>query len=90
MSKERKQRSDKKIRVNPSFDSDAHEKLVMLARACDITKTKMAEMIVEMVLNDEKSVQNLQDRLDVGDSPFRITTTSVNERLFFRHKNFIP
>ena len=87
MSKERKQRSDKKVRVNPSLASDTHEKLEMMALACEVTKTKMAEIIIDMVLNDLKSVDNLQNRLGVN-NVYRVQGTDINGKVFLRHVNF--
>jgi hypothetical protein len=88
MSKDRKTRSDKKFRVNPSLEFETHEKLKMLALACEVTKTKMAETIIDMVLNDVKSVENLQKNLGV-DNVFRVRATDINGKVFLRHENFI-
>lgn len=84
---ERKQRSDKKIRINPSFNFRTHDNIEKLARACGQTKTKMVEIIVETVFQDIKSIDNLQDRLGIDDT-FRVQATEINGEIFMRYIHF--
>jgi predicted DNA-binding protein len=88
MEKERKQRSDKKIRVNPSFNLDTHDKIVMLARACNTTKTKMVEEIIEMAMKDIESIENIQNNLGANNE-FRVQATKVNDQVMLRYVNFL-
>lgn len=83
---ERKTRSDKRIRVNPSLKSDTHEKLKMLALACgNMTKTKLAERIIEMALQDPKAVKNIQDRIGPKDNPYRVHAITINGKVFYKN-----
>lgn len=52
--KNRKTRSDKKIRVNTPISQEAHENLLCLAYALDRTKTRMMSEIAETVLKNEE------------------------------------
>ncbi|MCG7320197.1 hypothetical protein [Brevibacillus laterosporus] len=58
----RKVRSDKKIRVNPSLNTDTHGKLEKLALSCEMTKTKLAEEILKLSLNSPDIVRYLQTK----------------------------
>ena len=81
----RKVRSDKKFRVAPSIDSDTHDKLMLLALACDrMTKTKLAEEIIKLILNDGRWVKHFQDTFGPKDNPYRITTIKVNTETVYK------
>ncbi len=49
--RERKVSSNKKVNVNPAVDQDTHRKLKWLALACDVTKTTLAEGILQLAVN---------------------------------------
>jgi hypothetical protein len=48
--KQRKERKDKKIRVNCPIDQESHDLLKRLALACNITKTQLMAEITEIML----------------------------------------
>jgi hypothetical protein len=78
--------SDRKIRVNPSLTPDTHDKLKMLALACgQITKTKLAERIIEIALNDAESVRNIQQRLAPKDNPYKVRAITINGQVFYKN-----
>lgn len=87
MEKERKTRSDKKIRVNPGLDQTIHDRLEMLAHACSCTKTKMAELIIANVLDDAGSIERIQESLGVQEM-FMLRATTIQGKTFVRYKNF--
>lgn len=68
----KKVRSDKKINVNPNLPQDVHDKLKKLAISCDMTKTKMAEKIITIMVNDPKFITHIQDIYN-KESFYRIT-----------------
>lgn len=49
--REKKTRSDKKIRVNASLDQETHDKLKKLATSCEMTKTMLAAELIQMSVN---------------------------------------
>ena len=55
-------RSDKKIRVNASLDSDTHEKLKKLAISCDMTKTMLSAEIIKIVVNHADFIEWFQGK----------------------------
>ncbi|WP_257349047.1 hypothetical protein [Pseudalkalibacillus decolorationis] len=59
---ERKTRSDKKIRVNPSLDQETHEKLDRLSIACHIPKTQLAYEIIKIAVNNPSLIEYLQHK----------------------------
>ncbi|UED78073.1 hypothetical protein [Brevibacillus sp. DP1.3A] len=58
----RKVRSDKKVRVNSSLSKDTHDKLVMLATSCGMTKTTLAEIMINTCVNSQDYVKYIQDK----------------------------
>lgn len=80
--KERKIRSDKKTRVNPSFDQDTHDRLKRLSIACDLSKTKMAEEIVKLAVNNPSIIDHLQGRFQASDT-FRIIPILKDGKVYF-------
>uniref|UniRef100_UPI0034A0B180 hypothetical protein n=2 Tax=Bacillus TaxID=1386 RepID=UPI0034A0B180 len=79
---ERKVRSDKKTRVNPSLDSDTHQKLKKLAISCDMTKTQLAAEILKMALNNESVIDWYQKKYNKDDS-YRIILARINGELHY-------
>ncbi|WP_338754928.1 hypothetical protein [Bacillus sp. FJAT-52991] len=67
----KKERSDKKINVNPALDQDTHCKLKKLSVSCDVSKTKMAEMILKMALNHPSIIQYFQEQYN-KDPQYRV------------------
>ena len=78
----RSERSDKKIRVNSSFNKTVHEKLDRLAMACGITKTSLAAHLVELCLHNENIINFVQDQYK-DRSRFRIIPSKVDGELKF-------
>lgn len=78
---QRQTRSDKKIRVNASLDSDTHRKLKRLGIACDQTKTMMAAIIIEIAVNDPDFVNVIQDKF--GAKEFRVIPIEIMGRLMY-------
>jgi hypothetical protein len=80
--RERKERSDKKIRVNASFTNPVHDKLDRLAAACGTTKTELAAYLVELCLNDENIVNHVQFK-HRDKARYRIIPSRVDGELKF-------
>jgi hypothetical protein len=78
----RSERSDKKIRVNSSFNKMVHEKLDRLAMACGVTKTTLAAYLVELCLHNENIINFVQDQYRET-SRFRIIPTKIEGELKF-------
>lgn len=78
----RKVRSDKKVRVNSSLSQDTHDKLVMLATSCGLTKTSMQEKIVEAVLNSPEWINFFQDRYNKT-GRYRVIPMKENGRITY-------
>jgi hypothetical protein len=78
----RAERSDKKIRVNSSFNKSSHEKLDKLAIACGTTKTALATYLVELCLSNENIINFVQDQ-HKHSSRFRVIPSKVNGALKF-------
>lgn len=57
---ERKERSDKRIRVNVSMEKFYHDKLKKLSVSCDMTKTKLAYEIIKTALDHPDFVSHFQ------------------------------
>ncbi|WP_438770080.1 hypothetical protein [Brevibacillus sp. JB24b] len=58
----RKVRSDKKHPILSKLDADTHDKLVKLAISCGMTKTKLAEFLIDICLNSPDTVKAIQDK----------------------------
>lgn len=78
----RKVRSDKKTRVNPSVDHDTHEKLKKLAVSCDMTKTMLAAEIIEMALNNESVINWFQSKYNTNDN-YRVIPVKIQGRIMY-------
>lgn len=65
--REKKTRSDKKIRVNASLDQDTHEKLKRLATSCEMTKTMLAAELIKMCVNHIDIIDFYQQRYNKDD-----------------------
>ncbi|KAA6446899.1 hypothetical protein [Bacillus swezeyi] len=78
----RKLRSDKKTRVNPSLDQDTHKKLKKLAISCDMTKTMLAAEIIEMAVNNESVIEWFQKKYNVDDV-YRIIPVNINGKIYY-------
>lgn len=53
--------SSKKIPVQPSLYKDSHDKLYKLGISCNMTKTAMAEKIINMAVNHPDIIKHFQD-----------------------------
>lgn len=84
--KERKIRSDKRIRVNASLDDDTHEKLRKLAFACGHTKTMMAAIILKDALNTPEAITMYQNLYNKNPEN-RITLVRVNNEIKYMISN---
>jgi hypothetical protein len=84
--KERKTRSDKRIRVNASLDDETHEKLRKLAFACGQTKTMMAAIILRDALNTPEDVTMYQNIYNKNPEN-RIMLARVNNELKYLISN---
>lgn len=61
--KNRKIRSDKRTRVNPSLSQESHEKLESLALACgNMPKTKLAGELIDYCLNNPEIINLFQEQ----------------------------
>jgi hypothetical protein len=82
---ERKTRSDKKHRVAPSLDADTHDKLKLLALACDqLPKTKLTEHILVEVLNNPNWVKHLQLKFGPINNPYKILPIIANGKTIYK------
>lgn len=80
--KKRKDRCDKKINVNPALDQDTHNKLKKLSVSCDLSKTKMAEKILQMALNHPSVIQYFQDQYN-KDSQYRVIPVKQGNKIIY-------
>lgn len=78
----RKERSDKKHRVNPALPQNVHEKLDRLATAIGITKTSLAGELIELCLNNSGVIDFIQSKYK-DSSRFRIIPSNVNGEIKF-------
>jgi hypothetical protein len=85
---EKKQRSDKKIRVNPSLDQDTHRKLKRLSLACDLPKTKLAEEIIKIAVNNPSLIEYIQKVYNASDE-FRVVPIVDKGKIYFLILNLI-
>jgi hypothetical protein len=49
-----------------------------------MTKTKLAEEIIKLILNDGRWVKHFQDTFGPKDNPYRITTIKVNTKTVYK------
>lgn len=78
----KKTRQDKKINVNPAIDQDTHAKLFKLAVSCNQTKTKMAELIIKMAVNNPSIIDFFQKQYNTDDH-FRIVPIQKDGKIFY-------
>ncbi|MBU8576398.1 hypothetical protein ACQKEX_14805 [Bacillus pumilus] len=78
----RKERSDKKIRVNAALPKEVHDKLKKLAIACDKDKTPLAAEILEIALNNESVVNWFQTKYN-KDEAYRIIVVKSNGNVHY-------
>jgi hypothetical protein len=78
----RKERSDKKTRVNASLDKDTHDKLKKLAISCDMTKTMLAAEIIEMAVNHEGIIDWFQNQYNQNDA-YRVIPVQQAGKLYY-------
>lgn len=79
---QRKVRSDKKTRVNPSLDQDTHTKLRKLGISCNKTKTMLAAEIITMALNHPDIVEYFQDKYNT-ESQYRVVPVKHQGRIYY-------
>lgn len=65
--KERKTRSDKKVRVMLSLSQENEAKLKRLAVACDMQKSTLGNEIVNWALNNEQFIDFFQRKYHASD-----------------------
>lgn len=80
MSETRKTRSDKKVKVLAGLTQDDHEKLQKLAISCNMTKTKLAEHMISLVLNSENHIDWYQKKYNKEDK-YRVILLSTPDGL---------
>jgi hypothetical protein len=51
----------KKIPVQPSLYEDSHNKLYKLAISCNMTKTALAEKLINMAVNNPDVIEHFQE-----------------------------
>lgn len=78
----RKERSDKKTRVNSSLDQDTHRKLKKLAISCGMTKTMLAAKIIEMAVNNESVIDWFQKKYNTDDD-YRIIPVKIQGKIHY-------
>ncbi|MGG1442147.1 hypothetical protein ABE354_08810 [Brevibacillus laterosporus] len=78
--RKRKVRSDKKHPVLSKLDFDTHDKLVKLAISCGMTKTKLAEFLINICLNNPETVRSLQDRYNTNKN-YYVTPVLVQDKI---------
>lgn len=79
--KDRKTRSDKKIRVNTTLPQDVYQKLKRLSIACDTKPTPLANDIIATVLNNPDWVNFFQRKY--GATEFRIVPIMVKGKMIY-------
>lgn len=72
----------KKINVNPRLDYETHKKLFKLAISCNMSKTKMAEKIINMAVNHPDIVNFFQDAYNTDDD-FKVTPIVINKKVIY-------
>jgi hypothetical protein len=70
----------KKIPVQPSLYKDTHNKLLKLAISCNMSKTAMAEKIINMAVNHPDIINHFQELYNTEPS-FRIKPLIDGERV---------
>ncbi|MBM7634197.1 hypothetical protein [Geomicrobium sediminis] len=78
----RKERSDKKTRVNAALNQDTHEKLKKLAISCDMPKTILAAHMIEFVVNHPDLIKFYQDQFNTDDQ-YRIRPINQGGKIYY-------
>lgn len=82
--KERKTRSDKKVKICPYLSQELFAKLNRLARSCDISETQLLILMAETFLNHPQYINWVQDKYGVSkDDPFRVIPQVTNGKVSF-------
>ncbi|WP_026801500.1 hypothetical protein [Pontibacillus halophilus] len=79
---QRKERSDKRIRVNLSIDKNTDEKLQMLATACNKPKTTLASEIIKMAVNHLDIIDYYQTKYCTNDK-YRVVPIRQNGEIHY-------
>lgn len=72
----------KKINVNPRLDYETHKKLFKLAISCNMSKTKMAEKIINMAVNHPDIVNHFQNQYNTDDD-FKVVPIVINKKVVY-------
>jgi len=80
----RKERSDKKVRIFPYLAQETYRKLNRLSKACDISPHELAGEMVEALVNNPSFINWIQDkhRVDASD-PLRVVPLVQNGRISY-------
>jgi hypothetical protein len=82
--KERKVRSDKKVKICPYFPQELHHKINVLSRTLNIKETELIISMCDTFLNHPQYINWIQDKHDISkDDPFRIIPQVVNGKVQF-------
>lgn len=80
--KERKVRSDKKVKICPYFPQEIHNRLNRLARVLDIKETDLLISMAETFLNHPQYINWIQDKHGIAkDDPFRIIPQIIDGKV---------
>lgn len=77
-------RADKRIRVNPSFTKDEHDRLDRLAVAVGLTKTELARQMVCLCLNTPSIIDHIQKQYQ-DQSRFRVIPAKDGNTTYFAY-----
>jgi hypothetical protein len=80
----RKERSDKKVRIFPYLTQETYRKLNRLAKACDISPHELAAEMVEALVANPSFINWIQDkhRVDASD-PLRVVPLVHNGKVSY-------
>lgn len=82
--KEKKVRSDKKIRICPYFDQELLQKLNRLARIVGVTDSQLLLEMAQICLEHPNIINYIQDKHGLKeDDPFRTHPTYIDGKLVF-------
>lgn len=82
VNKNRKERLDKKRRVQSFLTKDFDDRLNRVARACNQSESRIVADILEYMLDNAQFLIWIQDKYRVPqDDPFRIIPQTVNGKL---------
>ncbi len=81
---ERKERTDKKERIQIHTISDTKTKFNRIARACNISESELGSKMLTYLVNNPDFVRWIQDQYEIPDNdPFRIIPVIENGRLTY-------